>query len=199
MNEIIKVNYENETQTVSARELHERLVEIDDFKEFFIEVSKLKVCMEKDELKTLRTVVNKFVLKFGSEAIVYLMDMIDSEMILPCKSLEIRKNVESEMKKQIADNFNEIFPKYSFVCCEKNVDGIGRIDIYALYGKRSVIIELKTGNKNPNLQLISYGSKFQNPILIGITEQKIEEKRRNEKIIYYTFEELKKKAKQWIV
>lgn len=197
MNELITVNFD--TQTVSARELHERLNKLNDFKEFFIEVSKMKISMEFEELKILQKVVKSFNFKFGNDAVIYLSDSISAEIALPFNSLEARKASEQEMKEQIVNNFNSIFPDYTFVCCEKQVGGIGRIDIYALYGDRSVIIELKTGNKNPNTQLLAYGSKFENPILIGITEQDISDERKIEGITYFIFSELKKGVEQWII
>lgn len=199
MNEIIGINYESEQPTVSARELHEKLNTFHDFKDFFVEVSKLKVSFEIEELKILQVVVKMFSSKFGGDAIVYLADSISTEMILPCKSADIRKRIESDMKRQIVNNFNQIFPNYTFVGCEKKVDGIGRIDIYALFGERSVIIELKTGNRNPNAQLVAYGSKFENPILIGITENEIETTKKLNNIIYYTLDELRKGVEQWVI
>lgn len=197
MSELITVNFD--TQTISEKELYEKLNKCNEFKDFYVEVSKLKVSFCIEELRQLQTVVKRFVFKFGSDAIVYLADAIVTEMTLPCKSTEARKENEANMKRQIVNNFNKIFPNYSFVCCEKAVDGIGRIDIYALCEQRSVIIELKTGNKNPNSQLIAYGSKFDNPILIGITEQEIDEDRKLNNVTYFTFDELKDGVEQWIV
>ena len=197
MNELINVNFD--TQTVSARELHGQLNRHRDFKDFFVEVSKMKVSMDMEELKLLRTVVKTFSYKFGSEAVVYLADSIDTEMVLPVKSLEARKANEEKMKEEIVNNFNSIFPDYTFVGCEKQVGSIGRIDIYALCGERSVIIELKTGSKNPNTQLIAYGSKFENPILIGITEKEIEDDRKIKGISYFTLSELREAVEQWII
>ena len=52
MNELINVNFD--TQTVSARELHGQLNRHRDFKDFFVEVSKMKVSMDMEELKLLR-------------------------------------------------------------------------------------------------------------------------------------------------
>ena len=197
MNELISVNFD--TQTVSARELYERLSKLNDFKDFFLDVSKMKISMEFEELKILQKVVKSFDYKFGVDAVIYLSDSISTEMVLPFNSLEARKASEKEMKDQIVNNFNSIFPDYTFVCCEKQVGGIGRIDIYALYKDRSVIIELKTGNKNPNTQLLAYGSKFENPILIGITEQDISDERKVEGITYFTFPELKRGVEKWII
>lgn len=197
MNEIITVNID--TQTVSARELHKKLNKHNDFKDFFIEVSEMKVSMDMEELKLLRMVVKTFSCKFGSEAVVYLADSIDAEMALPVKSLDVRKASEEKMKEEILNNFNSIFPDYKFIGCEKQVDGIGRIDIYALCGERSVIIELKTGSKNPNTQLIAYGSKFENPILIGITEKEIDKERKINGISYFTLSELREGVEQWII
>lgn len=186
------LNVDADTQTVSARALHEKLNRHRDFNDFFVAVSKMKVSMDMEELKLLRMVVKAFTYKFSSEAITYLADSIDAEMVLPINSLEARKANEEKMKEEIVNNFNLIFPDYTFIECEKQVDGIGRIDIYALCGERSVIIELKTGNKNPNIQLIAYGSKFDNPILIGISEKEIEDERKIEGISYFTLSELRR-------
>ena len=198
-NEIIKINYDGDEPTVSARELYESLSKYNDFIDFYVEVSKLKVSFCREELRQLQEAVKMFALKFGSSAIVYLEDSISTEMTLPCKSKEARKDNESNMKIQIVNNFKKIFPDYSFVCCEKAVEGIGRIDIFATYKERAVIIELKTGNRNPNSQLIAYGSKFENPILIGITEQEIGEEKKLNNIEYFTFNELKEGVEQWII
>lgn len=197
MNDLIKINHAPEQPTVLARDLHEVLKSIDNFKDFFVEVSKMKVSMEMEGLKTLIAVTRSYAYKFGAESIAYLTDSISTEMVLPFKILDTRKSSEKKMKEQIVNNFNSIFPKFSFVCCEKQVDGIGRIDIYALHEERSVIIELKTGNKNPNSQLIAYGSKFENPILIGITELEISGEKKIKGITYYTLEQLKRGVEQW--
>jgi len=197
MNEIIKVN--TDTQTVSARDLHETLDKITDFTKFFIAVSELKVSFMHDDLRTLSKVVMGFTDRFDISAIIYLSDSIDAESILPCKSEKMRKEKEKEIQEQIINNFSNIFPNYEYICSEKKIQGIGRIDIYASNGYQPVIIELKTGNKNPNNQLIAYGSVFKNPVLIGITEIEIPENLRINGIDYFTLEELKGRTPTWII
>ena len=177
---------------MTIRSLYDKLSAFNDFKDFFIEVSKMKLSMDVKELKLLRTVVDVFSYKFGTEAIVYLTDSIDFEIVFSKHTSE-RKLNEEKMKEEVISNFNLIFPYYKFISCEKQVDGVGKIDIYALYGERSVIIELKTGNKNPNTQLIAYGSQFENPILIGITEKEINSKKKIDGIFYFTMSELRNK------
>lgn len=194
-NEIIKIKDRNGKRAVSARELHEKLENVKDFKDFFITVSKMRVEAEKKELHSLKNLIKTFTSKFGAEAIAYLTDSIDCEFVLPCKNFEQEKTNEKEIKDFIVNNFNSIFPDYKFVECEKEVYGIGRIDIYATYGKQDVIIELKVKNKNPNIQLIAYGSKFQNPILIGITEQELKHEQKIPGISYFALSELKRKMK----
>lgn len=199
MNELIKVNYETEQPTVSARDLHEKLNTCKDFAEFFIEVCKMKVSMDTNDLKVLMDVVNGYIGKFNSTAIVYLQDCILTERILPCKAKEINKQIEKDMQREVANNFKELFPDYTFQRTEKPVDGIGRIDIFATYKERPVILELKVGRKNPNSQLIAYASRFENPILIAINQEPISETNRIPGIKYLIFEEMKRGVSQWIV
>lgn len=193
----LQVNFD--TQTVSARELHEKLNECNDFKEFFVKVSEYRVLFDYDELRELREAVKKFFVKYGREAVVYLADSISCEMTIPCKSLETRKYEESEIKKQIVNNFNVLFPNFEFISCEKEVPGVGRIDIYAVCNDRAVIIEIKTGNKNPNAQLLAYGYNFNDPILIGITQRQIGTEKQLKGISYYTFAELKESVEEWVI
>ena len=52
--------------------------------------------------------------------------------------------------------------------------------------------------KNPNQQLLSYGSNFDNPILIGITETPFDNGSKIDGIEYYTFSELKDGVNNWV-
>jgi len=200
MNNLIPINYDNDRQTVSARMLHEKLDNICDFKEFYIAVSKLKVDLLKSDLRILRDTVNTFCSKFGADAIVYLADCITAEMILPCKSEEVRQFKEKQLQNELLINFNAAFPKYYLLGSEIPVDGIGRIDILAEETEtgREIIFELKVGSGNPNKQLIAYASKFNNPILIGVTEFPINDSMKLQNVIYLTFDEIKKSSKQWL-
>lgn len=199
MNELIRINYETEQPTVSARDLHEKLNTCNDFTEFFIEVCKMKVLMDADDLKVLMDAVNGYIGKFNSTAIVYLKDCILTEKLLPCKTKEINKQIEKDMQREVANNFKELFPNYTFQRTEKPVDGIGRIDIFATCNERPVIMELKVGRKNPNSQLIAYASRFDNPILIAINQEPLQETSQISGIKYLVFEEMKRGVRQWIV
>lgn len=85
MNEIIKFDFDK--QTVSARELHEKLISCESFYDLFVEVSKEKVVRNWFELRELLNVLDdSFALKYGSDGILYLRDCISCEMALPCKN-----------------------------------------------------------------------------------------------------------------
>lgn len=195
MNELqlikIDVNQNNE-QVVSARELYCELDSIEDFQDFFIKVSEYRVAFKLGNLSKLRNILAAFVFKFDSDAITYLQDSIDAEMVLACKRCEPRESRESVYKNRIISGFAELFPDYDLVGSEVLVDGIGRIDILAFdrKSKRPVIIELKVGNSSPNQQLIAYASRYREPVLIGITEDAFPENRREKGIIYLTYSEL---------
>lgn len=180
-------------------DLKQQLDNCKNFKDFFITVCKIKVSCEFDDLLTLLHLLNAYIPTYGGKAIVYLKDCIQTEMVLPCKSKEAIIQAEKEMQKEIANNFHFVFPKYTFVCIEKKVNGIGRIDIFALYDKRPVIIELKTKRRSPNSQLLAYATKFEDPILIGITQEAIAEENKIPGINYLVFDELRKGAGNWII
>ena len=163
-----------------------------------MKVSEYKVLLDFDELKVLRDVVKTFAFEYGEDVIVYLADSITTEMVIPCKSKDVRKSIEADMKKQIINNFKQIFPDFEFVASEKEIRRIGRIDIFAMSNGKAVIIELKAGSKSPNSQLVAYGSKFEKPILIGITQYPIEESRKLDGILYFVFDDLKNGISQWI-
>lgn len=199
MNELIRINYEAENPTVSARELYEELDACENFMDFFIKSSEMKLRFGRENLKMLITVLRKFYSKYGAESIIYLSDSIYAEMALPCNSIEAEKFSESMMKKEILNNFDKIFPQYDCVKTEKCIKGIGRIDIYAEENGRPVIIELKISNKSPNQQLLAYGANFENPMLIGITELPLEKERKIPGVKYFSLGELRKKIDNWII
>lgn len=179
--------------------MRKRLKKCKSFKDFFIEVSKIKVGGDTDDLKELQKIMMEFVPIYGGEAIVYLSDCISAERILPCKSQEAKYFREKQMQKEISDNFNSIFPEFEFIQTEKVIDGIGRIDILAKKGEQFVIIELKAGRKNPNKQLIAYASEFKSPILIGITEESLPKESILQGIQYFLFSDLKEGVETWIL
>lgn len=193
MNSLIKIDVnENYEQVVSARELLESLSDIEDFQEFFIKVSELKVSFGRDNLRTLAGVVRLFVLRFDHVAITYLADNIDAERALPCKAFNVKQKTEKEYLNEIVLKFDTIFPDFKLVGTEVVVPGIGRIDMLCKHrhNNKDVIIELKMSGKNPNTQLVAYGSAYENPILIGITEKPISEQQAIDSIIYLTLEDI---------
>lgn len=199
MNEILTINYESENPTVSAFDIWEVLDRCEDFTQFFIACSEMKVKFDRDELRVLANALRKYYAKYGCDCMAYLIDSIQAEMTMPCKGVASRRLSEKVMKKEILNNFNKIFPCFDNVETEKSVNGIGRIDIYAEKDKRPVIIELKINRKNPNQQLLAYGLAFKNPILIGITEKPIRQEQKIQGIEYYALSELKEEIDNWIV
>lgn len=104
-----------------------------------------------------------------------------------------RKSGKSEFNyhKAIVDNFNDYFQDYTIIGNEVVTDdGADRIDILAKCNKtgRDVIIELKIGGKSAHKQLRSYAYEFENPILINLSEDDVNNKR--DGITYLTYKEL---------
>ena len=192
MNDLVRVSYESESPTVSARDLHEFLSQQKTFEDFYIAVSELRVGSDRNELKALREEVGMFVFRFNSTAITYLCDEITTEMFLPCKNPAEAKTSESEYREIIINRFSELFPGYDFVGKEMGAFPMGRIDILAKCKStgRAVIFELKKGATSPNKQLIAYASIFKNPILIAITETEFPDEKKLDNIIYLTYKEL---------
>lgn len=190
----------DENGMTTARKLYEKLNECKNFEDFFVEVCKIKVESDFEELSRLMDVVEMFICKYSRTSIIYLKDCISAERCIPCKSKDAYKQGEQNMKNEILNNFQSIFPDFKFICVEKVIPGIGRADIYAEHGKTPVIMELKVGRKNPSSQLLAYGSAFENPTLIGITEEPLSASNRiDEKITYYTLSELRGGVAEWIV
>lgn len=188
MNELMKVSYDSDRPTVLGRALDE----IENFVDFYIAVSKLKVEFSRDNLIELRDYIDKFISLFGKTAITYLKDDITAEMCLQCKREPEDIKTEKEYQAELISDFSKIFPWCTLIGSEISVIGVGRIDILATDNATGnpVIMELKIKNKNPNAQLLAYSSHYKNPILIGITETDIDVKQKLENIKYYTFKEL---------
>lgn len=167
------------------------------FKEFFVQVCEIKISCDYYELKELEKLLDNYLVKYGTSAIIYLKDVVLTERLLPMHK-EAIKFKESEMRTQICKNFKEIFPEYHFICTEKAVQGIGRINIFAMHDETPVLIEVAIKDKYPNARLLAYKEAFNNPILISITEEDLDEMKKIKGIQYFTFEHLKRGVKQWI-
>ena len=156
----------------------------------FVCERKQQYSMDIDKLKSLEQAVDLFSERFGHKPITFLLDYIHEAeaTLMYCKTHSVNHK-ESKYKAQVINKFDLLFPQYHFIGSEVNVPGIGKIDILAKdkISGRDVIIELKVKGKSPNSQLISYGSAFENPILVGITEEPINKNRRLNGIHYYTY------------
>lgn len=172
----------NEKQVIS------KLKACKGFEEFFVGVSALKTHMDMRELKQFRKLLEKEEFGYSSSAIVYLCDCVDSEICVSAK--QPIKLEEFRLKKEIIKNFDKLFPKIKIIQEEFVVQGIGRIDILGEEKdtKRPVIFELKIGARSPNQQLFAYAQRFDDPILVGITEEPIRFKA--PEIQYYTYKSL---------
>lgn len=148
---------------------------------------------EKEETE-LRKLFNSDHNKFS--ALYYL---IDSEHSLNTLSNYISTvdYTEKQMQQEIIENFDKLFPKYTFIKKEYGVPS-GRIDILAKDNEgKDIIIELKLHNKNPNRQLLDYQNYFDNAVLIGITQNKLGEKIKRDNIIYYIYDKDKKEIQRY--
>lgn len=196
MNEL--KNYKFDDETVEKEDLLKVLDSCKNFTEFFIACSELKSVLNNADLKILAQVIYEYSEIYGLRTIILLAETLYDDLNLPYRSIEARECTEAKMKKEILDNFDKIFPGCDNIEEEKYVKGIGKIDIYAEKNGRPIIIELKIDRKNPNQQLLSYGSNFDNPILIGITETPFDNGRKIDGIEYYTFSELKDGVNNWV-
>lgn len=163
-----------------------------DFQSFFITVCKLKISFSLPELRILYRELEDFKPLYGNTAIAYLRDCVQVEMTLPCKNPIKRRYTEKELQNTLVEHFSTTFPSYAFISTEVPVKGVGRIDILArdLSSNRYVIIELKVKSKNPTSQLLAYASNYENPVLIGITEETLTTDQKSTSVQYYTFREL---------
>ena len=182
----------NEVESLFWSDIINKLNIISDFKEFFIAVRKMTLKMTIHDLNIFSRVLDVFIPKYGSSAIVYLTDTIDADFVL--KERNETDYVEIKMRNEIIHNFSKIFPYYTFIAKEYSVPTIGKIDIIAKFKEQYVIIEVKSKNQTPNTQLFAYSSAFINPILIGINGKPLSDSQKNENIKYYTFDELKNKV-----
>lgn len=189
MNEL--KNYKFDDETVEKEDLLKVLDSCKNFTEFFIACSELKSALNNADLRILAQVIYEYSEIYGLRTIILLAETLYADLNLPYRSIKARECTEAKMKKEILDNFDKIFPGCDHIEEEKYVKGIGKIDIYAEKNGRPIIIELKIDRKNPNQQLLSYGSNFDNPILIGITETPFDNGSKIDGIEYYTFSELK--------
>lgn len=180
MNNLINVTL-NENQEFSS------------FEELFLWAAReqQKCNYNSQQIKRLRAFIkDKYLNKF--QGTIYLIDFLDLEFIHALECENSRENREKDMQSYICQNFETLFPNFEFVKSEFVIKS-GRIDILAeeKSSKRPVIIELKTDNKNPTIQLLAYSKEFINPILIGVTEKKLANSKMDDDITYYVMKNKK--------
>lgn len=178
----------NELINVTLNENQEPVATINTFEQLYLYVSKMKVQADISELKKLKEFVRGFYFSDWSEAAVYLNDEIDLEIAYRRQIKLNDGNNEAEMQREIYESFGQLFPDYEKPQTEFSIS-TGRVDIFAVekVTGRPVVIELKIGAKNPTNQLLAYAHSFNNPILIGVTNEKIDTSRMHSKIIYFTY------------
>lgn len=180
----------------TAERMLTELFDCNTFEKFFTKVSKIKLDIkEKEEFDDLCLAIEsmRLLYNFDLTACIYLKDSIISERVMRIQGSSNGDLKESEMSDYIVENFNKIFPNYKFIKREEPIEPIGRIDILANDNitKRTVVIELKVKKKNPNTQLLAYGKNYKNPILIGITEDELDKKKKLSNITYMNFHQIK--------
>ena len=178
----------NELINVTLNDNHEPVVSIDTFEQLYLYVSKVKVQADIPGLKKLKEFVRGFYFSDWSEAVVYLNDEIDLEIVYRSQTKLNDGNNEAGMQREIYESFGKLFPDYEKPQTEFPVS-TGRVDIFAVekVTGRPVVIELKTGAKNPTNQLLAYAHNFNNPILIGVTNEEIDTSRKNSGVFYFTY------------
>lgn len=181
----------NELINITLNENHE----FGSFEELFLWAAreKEKCNYNSQQIKRLRTFIkNRYLNKF--QGTIYLIDFLDLEFIHALECENSRENREKDMQDHICQNFETLFPNFEFVKSEFVIKS-GRIDILAeeKSSKRPVIIELKSDNKNPTVQLLAYSKEFINPILIGVTEKELANSKMDDVITYYVMKNKKMK------
>lgn len=184
------VSFGGTIKTEKEREIFEELYECKNFEELFLAVRNYLYKLDMCHLSDLIHVLEKFYDIYGYELIQSLKEVVYEHCFIYKDKNYKDKVSESDIQKDIIKNFNKLFPSYHFVSSEKNIGGLGRIDILAKDNEsgRDVIIELKIDGKNPSQQLAAYGSAFDNPILIGINQEGIKESMRVDNITYYRYD-----------
>lgn len=118
----------NELINVTLNDNHESL-DFDSFEELFLWVSRQKLNSNFKQLKELRRFVkDRFINKF--ESTIYLIDLLDLEIINAYECENNRENREKQMQEYIIRNFELLFPDFVFVKAEHTIK-TGRIDILA--------------------------------------------------------------------
>ena len=131
---------------------------------------------------------------FDNIEMLFTMNFVSVNDILR-QSLKI---TQREIKDNLIQNFNKIFPNWEFIKDEYCIKNVGFIDILAKDKEtnRYVIIEIKKDETNPNKQLLKYSKDFINPILVGITD--MDKKKYKNNIMYFKTKDILNKLKQYI-
>lgn len=106
------------------------------------------------------------------------------------RSTEGKKEKELELQHKLVMNFSKSFPNFEYIKSEAKTKAGGFIDILAREKttNRPVLMELKLGNKNCARQLYGYAVDFENPLLISITQERVN--KQHSDIVYLIFDDL---------
>lgn len=183
----------HDVKNMTDEELIDYLNRCEDFLQFYVAVNEIKLIRDRDGLSKLLEIICRpsFYFRYPN-AIPHLSDSIIAEKVL-CNNNR-REFTEKDMQRRIIKEFSHIFPCMKLIGYEVPIDGIGRIDILAEYNDRPVIMELKVKRKSPNSQLFAYAKAYNNPILIGITEEKLPDNRKCKNIHYLIYSDLMEKG-----
>jgi hypothetical protein len=126
------------------------------------------------EMKFLIDYVEKLIDATKEENYVYLKyDLMTKYVDRRWTYIKSNKWNELKIRDAIVDQFDNLFGDYEFIAKEHFLNGEGRIDILAQdkESQRTIIIEVKKKDNDPNSQLLRYARHFNNPILIAVIEE----------------------------
>jgi hypothetical protein len=147
---------------------------------FYTTIHKAKISNSKD-ISAFIDMCSKLYSLTGDENYFYFR----SDLMKDYVELSYRETgyTERNLRDDLIKNFNDIFPYYEYIQKEYVINSRFKIDIFAKEKQtdKSVIIEIKKKDINPNDQLIKYSNYFEYPILISISEEPIKQKLNNVK------------------
>lgn len=138
------------------------------------------------------SLLNNFRSQFGDFYIDMLMEVFAEAAYV---AQDDRQYKEADYVRMIADGFSDIFPELTLVKREAVFESF-RLDLLAKEPRsgRDVLFEVKLGAADPTPQLLEYAAFFSQPILIGVTEKKLPERRKHADVFYFSYFELNRRA-----
>lgn len=138
------------------------------------------------------SLLNNFRSQFGDFYIDMLMEVFAEAAYV---AQDDQQHKETDYVRMIEDGFPDIFPELTLVKREAAFEGF-RLDLLAKEPRsgRDVLFEVKLGAADPTPQLLEYAAFFPQPILIGVTEKRLPERRKHADIFYFSYLELNQRA-----